>query len=253
MPYARVGDADLYYDEFGAGAPVLIVHGMLTTGRNHARLALTLSSSYRVVVPDLRGYGRSGPRPRHYPPDFYARDAADLVGLLAHLGLTGVRIIGFGDGAEVALLLALAAPERVRAVLAVDVSGAFTADLLDILPRLGVWSETGSTNNLPRRVEAFRDYGQAGTAAMWREWRAAVAAIIAAGGDISRSRGAEITCPVLLINGADDSVNPADQSWALAAAIPGAELRLVPDVGQLVYNRQDRTLTDLAVAWFADH
>ncbi len=253
MPYARVGDADLYYEEFGAGEPVLIVHGMLTTGRNHARLALTLSSAYRVITPDLRGYGRSGPRPRRYPPDFYARDAADLAGLLAHLELTGVRVIGFGDGAEVALLLALAAPERIHAVLAVDVSGAFTPDLLDVLPRLGAWAETGSTNNLPRRVEAFQEYGREGTVAIWRAWRAAVRAIIMAGGNISLAQGGDIRCPVLLINGADDSVNLPAQSRALAAAIPGAELRLVPDVGQLVYNRQDRTLTDLAVQWFADH
>ena len=253
MPYARVGDADLYYDEFGAGDPVLIVHGMLTTGRNHARPALTLSGQYRVIVPDLRGYGRSGPRPRTFPADFYARDAADMRGLLEQLGLTGVRVLGFGDGAEVALLLALAAPERVRALIAVDVSGAFSPALLDILPRLGAWSETGSTDNLPRRVEAFRDYGQAGVATMWREWRAAVGAIIAAGGDISLSQGARLACPVLLINGADDNVNPPAMSHALAAAIPQATLHLVPDVGQLVYNRQDRTLTDLAAEWFATH
>ncbi len=253
MPYARVGDADLYYDEFGAGAPVLIVHGMLTSGRNHARLALTLSSTYRVIAPDLRGYGRSGPRPRRFPPDFYARDAADMQGLLEQLGLTNVRVLGFGDGAEVALLLALAAPERIRALIAVDVSGAFSSALLDVLPRLGAWAETGSTDNLPRRVEAFRDYGQAGVIAIWREWRAAVQAIIAAGGDISLSRGADLACPVLLINGSNDNVNPLAQSEALAAAIPQATLHLVPDVGQLVYNRQDSTLTALAVEWFAAH
>ena len=253
MPRAHVGDADLYYDEFGAGAPVLIVHGILETGRTYALVALALSSGYRVVIPDLRGYGRSGPRPRRFPPDFYARDAADLVGLLTQLDLTAVRVLGFGDGAEVALLLALAAPERVRALIAVDVSGTFPPALLDVLPTFGDWASDGLSETPSLRNEAFHEYGRAGTLAMWNEWKAAVRAIIAAGGDISLSQAGHIACPALLINGVDDTVNTVAVSQTLAAAIPHAELRLIPDMGQLVYSRQNRLFSDLAAQWFATH
>ncbi len=253
MPQVRVGDADLYYEEFGTGDPLLIVHGILETGRSYARVGLALSSGYRVVIPDLRGYGRSGPRPRHFPPDFYARDAADLAGLLTQLDLTGVRVLGFGDGAEVALLLALAVPERVRAMIAVDVSGAFAPSLLEVLPTFGDWATAGSSDTPTLRNEAFQEYGRAATLAMWAEWKAAVRAMIAAGGDISLSQAERIACPVLLINGADDPVNTVAVSERLAAALPQAELRLIPDMGQLVYSRQNRLFSDLTATWFAAH
>ncbi len=251
MPYARVDEADLYYDEFGTGDPLLIAHGMLDTGRSHARLALTLSRNYRVIAPDLRGYGRSGPRPRRFPPDFYARDAADLAGLLAYLHLHTVRVLGFGDGAEAALLLALAAPERIRAVIGVDVSGAFTPLLLDVLPTLGNWAAPDSNEGVLMRAEAYRDYGPAGTVAIWDGWKTAVRAVVAAGGDISLSQAGRIACPVFILNGAADPLNPVAQSQALAAAIPQADLQLVPSMDQLMYHTA--LLSDLVTQWFAAH
>ncbi|MDQ2808833.1 MAG: alpha/beta hydrolase [Chloroflexota bacterium] len=251
MPQVYVGDANLYYDEFGVGDPLLIVHGMLDTGRSHARLALTLSSHYHVIAPDLRGYGRSEPRPRRFGADFYARDAADLAGLLEQLHFTAVRVLGFGDGAEAALLLALAAPDRIRAVIAVDVSGAFTPALLEVLPTLGNWAAPDSRDGLVMRAEAYRDYGSAGTVAIWAGWKAAVRAIVAAGGDISLSQAGRIACPVFILNGATDPLNPVAQSETLAAAIPQADLQLVPDMEQLMYHTT--LLTDLVTQWFATH
>jgi valacyclovir hydrolase len=253
MPQVRVGEADIFYDEFGTGEPVLLIHGMLDTGRTHARQALHLSQQFRVIVPDLRGYGKSGPRPRQFPPDFYARDVADMAGLLDHLGLTEVRVLGFGDGAEVALLLALDYPERIRSLVVLDVTGAFSPAMLEALPQLGNWAATGSTNGMARRIEAFREYGQEGTQAIWESWKTAVRTIIARGGDISLSRAGGITCPVRIINGADDSVNTAAMSHTLAEAIPNAELHLVPDMGQLVHNKQSNRFNDEVLEWFNAH
>src|SRR4051812_38903052 len=139
MPQVHVNEAGIYYEEYGTGEPLLLLHGMLETGRSHARLILTLSGHYRVVVPDLRGYGQSTPRPRDFPPDFYQRDADDMAALLAGLDLTGVRVLGNGDGAEVALLLALTVPERIRAIVALSVTGAFPPQIAEMLPQLGTW------------------------------------------------------------------------------------------------------------------
>lgn len=252
MPLARVNGAELYYEEFGAGAPLLFVHGMLETGRTYAKATLACSTKYHVLVPDLRGYGRSLPRPRTFPPDFYARDAADLGALLRHLRLADVRVIGSGDGAEVALLLAAAAPDLIRAVVAVDVSGAFPDALLAILPEIGNWADDPQTPNLARRTTAIREYGLEGTQAIWAGWKQAVRQIIASGGNVSLEQARTIRCPVLIVNHDDDPLNTPAMSRRLRDAIPHAELDLLADIDPRTFDAHFYWYTPHVQSWLAD-
>jgi valacyclovir hydrolase len=253
MPLARVNGAELFYEEFGTGAPLLIVHGMLETGRTYAKATLACSTQYHVLVPDLRGYGRSLPRPRTFPPDFYARDAADLAALLRHLRLTDVRVIGNGDGAEVALLLAAAAPELIGAVIAVDVSGAFPQALLEILPEIGNWVDDPQTPNLARRTTAIREYGLEGTQAIWAGWKQAVRQIIAAGGNVSLEQARTIRCPVLIVNHDDDPLNTPAMSRRLRDAIPNAELDLLTNIDPRTFDAHFYWYTPHVQTWLAAH
>ena len=253
MAQVRLGDAEIYYEEFGNGPALLLLHGMMESGRMLAQLALRLSSHYRVILPDLRGYGRSGPQPRTFPLDFYQRDAADMAALLAHLGVKETRVLGTGDGAEVALLLALAQPTLVRAIVAVDVTGALPAALLDVLPDMDRWVDAPGPGELARRAAAIAAYGLEGIRAMWAGWKGAMRAIIAVGGNISLRQAGGIRCPVLILNGADDTLNTPAMSHALAAALPHGELRLMPNTAQLVYDKNLRDFHDLITQWFQAH
>ena len=253
MPQVRLGEAEIYYEEFGNGPALLLLHGMMESGRRLAQLALRLSTHYRVILPDLRGYGRSQPQPRTFPTDFYRRDAAEMAALLKHLGVSGARVLGTGDGAEVALLLALAHPALVRAVVAVDVTGALPASLLDLLPGIDSWVDNPRPDELAHRQAALSQYGLDGVQAMWRGWKGAMRAIIAAGGNISLAQAGGIRCPVLILNGAEDTLNTPAMSQALAAALPQAELRLMPNTSQLVYDKNLREFHDLITEWFQAH
>ena len=253
MPQARVNDVDLFYEEFGAGDPLLLIHGMMETGRTYAKVALSLCNSYRVIVPDLRGYGRSRPPQRTFPPDFYARDAADLAALLRALQITGARVIGAGDGGEVALLLAIQAPGLVRSVVAIDVTGAFPQALLAVLPRIGAWANDPNTVMLARRSNAIREYGVEGMQGIWAGWKAAVRAIIAAGGDISLRQAGQIACPTLIINQAGDALNTPEMTNALVQAIPQADLRLLRNVDTRAYDTHRYWLNDEVMRWLAEH
>src|SRR5689334_18382383 len=250
MPQAQLGEAAIYYEEFGQGAPVLLLHGMMETGRTLAQLALRLSSHYRVILPDLRGYGRSRPQPRTFPSNFYARDAADMAALLRHLQITETRVLGTGDGAEVALMLALSQPGLVQAIVAIDVTGALPPALLDLLPTIDSWVDGPGPGELAQRTAAISAYGLDGVRAMWQGWKQAVRTIIAAGGNISLAQAGGIRCPVLILNGAEDTLNTPVMSRALAAALPAGELHLVPNTSQLGYDKGMRSFHDLIVQWF---
>jgi pimeloyl-ACP methyl ester carboxylesterase len=96
MSTATVADATLYYREQGAGDPLVLVHGFTATGEGWATaVATALADRYRVLVPDLRGHGRS----TGAPDAGHGRDAADLVALLDHLGLERAHFVGHSGGA----------------------------------------------------------------------------------------------------------------------------------------------------------
>ncbi|HUS17048.1 MAG TPA: alpha/beta hydrolase [Chloroflexia bacterium] len=255
MPHIEANGASLFYDQVGSGAPAIVLPGMFESGRSHARLALTLSSRFRVIMPDLRGYGRSRPPQRRFADDFYQRDAADMAALLTGLGLHDVRVVGAGDGAEVALLLAIRHPHLVRSIVAVDVSGAFAPGLLELLPHIANWEDpSANPEDMAHRNRVVREYGLETTLETWRQWKVAVRAILEHGGNISLAQAGAITSPVLILNGAADPLNTPAMSQELAATIPRAELRLVPDVRQLVYSPGRQSgFGDLVLEWLAAH
>lgn len=103
----------------GTGQPVLFIHGFTGTAlADHGILLDEFRDEYRLIAPDLRGYGASRPPNRDFPVDFYQRDAADMAALLRALDCGPAIVLGFSDGAEAALILAATDPDLVRGVVA---------------------------------------------------------------------------------------------------------------------------------------
>ena len=104
-----------------ASAPVLLMmHGLTRNSADFEALAGHLVDKYRLVVPDQRGRGQSepDPDPANYRPDIYA---ADMWALLDSLAVHRAGLIGTSLGGLMAMLMAAAAPDRVRAVVLNDI------------------------------------------------------------------------------------------------------------------------------------
>ena len=118
MPYADLGDVTLFFTDDGAGAvPLLLVHGWGADSHEWNAHIPHLAATRRVLAPDLRGHGYSS-----VPEGGYTISglAADLVGLLDHLGVAKVVAVGHSMGGQVVSALAVEWPERVAAMVAVD-------------------------------------------------------------------------------------------------------------------------------------
>ena len=105
----------LYYEAYGVGDPLLLVHG---NGGSIGSLAAQIAyfrEHYRVIAMDSRDHGRSGDSPDNLT---YERMTDDLAALLDHLNTGPVYVLGWSDGATEALLLALRHPAKVRKVAA---------------------------------------------------------------------------------------------------------------------------------------
>ena len=119
MPYANAKDGtDLYYKDWGQGAPVVLLHGWPLTGDSFDDAALALAEhGMRAIVPDRRGFGRSDQPWNGYDYDTFADDVAAV---LDHAGITEpVALVGFSmGGGEVARFLTKQGAQRVsKAVL----------------------------------------------------------------------------------------------------------------------------------------
>jgi non-heme chloroperoxidase len=126
MPLLTVGTEngnpiELHFEDVGAGAPVVLIHGWPLSGRSwENQVAPLVAAGHRVITYDRRGFGDSSKPWNGYDYDTFA---ADLNALLEHLDLTGATLVGFSmGGGEVVRYLSRYGSGRVaRAVLAAAV------------------------------------------------------------------------------------------------------------------------------------
>ena len=122
MPYVTVGkensgSIDIYYEDFGAGQPIVLIHGFPLSGHSwEKQVAVLLEAGYRVITYDRRGFGNSSQPSFGYDYDTFA---ADLNTLMTELDLRDTVLVGFSMGTgEVTRYLGKYGSERVsKAVL----------------------------------------------------------------------------------------------------------------------------------------
>lgn len=231
MPVFERDDIKIVYTVKGNGAPVLLLHGFMGTGTTEFPALLAwLEKHFTVIAPDLRGYGQSSPKPRQYGRDFYLHDAEDMAALLNHLDLPPAIVIGYSDGGEVALWLPILAPKRVNRVVTWGAIGHF-----DPVMRSAVLS---MLNMRWRTPQIDQLHGAEYISEMAHRWVVSLTQIIESGGDITYSRAKEINCPVLLILGNKDPLNPVEMGRTMAEALPQGKFSLYKNTGHAVHTEQ---------------
>ncbi|MFE2489434.1 alpha/beta fold hydrolase [Streptomyces mirabilis] len=138
------GRIRLFFTSLGPpDAPaLLLVHGWGGDGREWSPHAEALANTFRVIVPDLRGHGRSAVPERNNTP---AEMADDLAALLDVLGTGPLVAVGHSMGVQVVNLLAVHHPHTVRSVIALDPAhGAHGSELAEIPGRLAAYRTKGA-------------------------------------------------------------------------------------------------------------
>lgn len=112
--HASLEDARVYYEVYGAGAPVFLLHGNGEDLHVFDAMTAALSRQYQVFALDTRGHGKStrGKKPFHFKTF-----AEDVAGVMECLKIPQALVVGFSDGGNTALHLALQFPERVSGLV----------------------------------------------------------------------------------------------------------------------------------------
>ena len=115
MPKVQVGDVELYYEEYGEGVPVVLIHGLAGDCSAWKAQIASMEKNYRVLAFDNRGAGRSSAPDYPYTSSHFA---ADTIGLMDAVGITEpAHVIGRSMGGAIAQMMALDYPDRVRSLL----------------------------------------------------------------------------------------------------------------------------------------
>jgi pimeloyl-ACP methyl ester carboxylesterase len=110
--YVSVNSLEMYYETYGSGQPLVLLHGNLSTiGTSFGKVLPKLSSTRRIIYVEQQGHGHTADIDRPFSLEQWAQDT---IALLHHLGIEQADFFGYSSGGAVALEIALRSPALVR-------------------------------------------------------------------------------------------------------------------------------------------
>ena len=240
--YAPAHAQQLWSRQEGAGAAVVLLHGLADTHDLWRHQLAALAGRYRVVAFDLRGHGRSSVD----GTAFTLSDlASDVVATLAGLDIDRATFVGLSMGGGVAQTIAIEHPERVRALVLVSTSSEFPeatrqrfVDRAALAEREGMAAVVDAT--VPRWfTPAFADHAPDEVERTRRSVLAIDPAAFAAASRANAVRHltdrlTEVRCPVLFVGGADDPAGPERALAIYRRVLAQLQSEIVPATSHLV-------------------
>lgn len=249
--FAQIGDTRIHYHLLGEGPPLVLLHGGgpgATGWSNWHRNIAALATRYRVVIPDLPGFGRSSPRPRG--TSFPTWWAGPITALLDALGIAKAHFIGNSLGGSITLTIALETPERVDRMILMGSGGSFAP--VSPFPTPGIVTlrtfyqgEGPSLARLKAFIGQFvYDPAQITDDLIATRFATAMTPAIVADPPMQRNPGdppdvdiwrdrrlTALPHKTLMIWGREDRVMPLDMAFPLLRQIPEARLLVIPKCG----------------------
>jgi len=220
-------DTKLYYETYGSGAPLLMLHGGVYGYIDEfSGIIPKLAERYQVICLGMRGHVKSDIGKAPYT---YEQRAEDAIKMIRHLGLEKVTVIGFSDGGFAAYKLAALYPESVEKMV---VMGAGDDPVKD--------SDPGFTYTAKDLLSAYPDYFKKRLDHMpeperWDESLAMISDLYNHS-MVSAETFTKINCPppVLIMSGDADEYSSPAKMLAAHKSIPNSQLSLIPGCGHVI-------------------
>ena len=242
--YVDAGGIHTYYEATGTGTPVVLLHGGLSTAEAWGGQAPALAEHYRVHVPERRGHGRTADSAG---PFTYPAMADETIAFVEALAIGPAHLIGWSDGAVVALLVALRRPDLVRKLVLmgqyVNLDGAVpeNTELMNAMTR---------ATFPPRFEQAYAAMSPDGPEHFGVVFEKSVALWRSDPG-IAVDELAGVAAPTLVLLG-DDDVVTIEHAAAMQRALPDGQLAVVPGTSHALPMEKPGLVNRLILDFLAD-
>ena len=246
--YAPVNGIKVYYEVYGQGKPLVLLHGaFMTIADNWGQLIPELSKTRKVIALEMQGHGHTQYSDRKLD---LATMASDVAGLMDHLKVDSADVVGYSMGGSVAYQLTIQNPKRVNKLVVIsstykstgwrpEVSGAFKVmkpEMFDNSPMKTAYDATA-----PDKTK-------------WRKFMEQMLVFIGSRFDMGDSNIAKIASPVLLISGDNDGLDKVElmKTYQLLGGgvsadmspMPKSHLAVIPSQSHVSLMMQSKTILD---------
>lgn len=221
--YVQTTDAKIYYETYGKGQPIVLLHGgIMGAIEEMGDFIEQLQDSYYVIVIASRGHGKSEIGKL---PITYEAKANDIIRVIETETTDSVTLLGFSDGAYTAYKVASLAPNRVKKLIAIgageQIPGlrkvVFSGEAFDLENEF--WKKRTALMPEPDRIKSF-----------WASMEQFYNTMSA-----SKALFKSIHCPVLLMAGENDQNAPLHTVINAYHMIPDSQLSIIPHAGHVVF------------------
>lgn len=219
----KINNMDMYYEIHGAGQPLIILHGFTGSSAGVAELFKNLLPNYQLIIPDLRGHGKSTNPSKQFT---FKQSAQDIFALLDYLKIEKCSGIGFSGGALTLLRMAYEQQERISTMAIVAAAPYFPQATRDVMKLVTVESKTEEEWNAMRKIHF---HGDEQIKVLWQNAH-----------DFSENQDdmnftpemlSQIKTKTLIIQGDRDPIYPIDLTIELFKNIKHSYLWILPNMG----------------------
>lgn len=264
MAQAEINGISLYYEEHGAGVPVVMIAGLASDSQSWLPLIPHLSSHFHLVLPDNRAVGRTQPLDAETGIELMA---SDVVALLDELGIAKAHVVGHSMGGIVAMELAANHSERVDRLVVMCSGPVRTARNVSLIDTLVTSREAGLSDELwfktffywlfsPSFFENGQAVDEAVRMAIDYPLRQPVEAMRKQTDAIARfeskSSNDRIRAPTLGLAGANDLMIPPEEMRAILADIENFRFDIVDAAAHSVHWEAPQAVADKILSFLND-
>ncbi len=218
-----INGIDMYFELHGAGEPLVLLHGGMGVGANWQLIFKEPPVGYQLVIPDLRGHGRTTNPSMEFT---FRQCAEDVLTLIDTLGIERFKAMGMSLGAKTLLHVATQQPDRVEAMTLVSATPYFPEQARSVMRQMT------SDNRSDQEWQQMREWHTQGDEQIRALWKMA-------NGFKDSYDDLNFTPPylstikarTLIVHGDRDPLYPVGLAMEMYAAIPRSYLWIIPNGG----------------------
>jgi pimeloyl-ACP methyl ester carboxylesterase len=222
---AAVNGIEMYYETSGEGDPLILLHGFNGSGQAWAGVIPEFAKHYRVIVPDLRGHGRSTNPSNRFT---HRQSALDVLALMDALEVKQFKAMGISTGGMTLIHMATQQPSRVEAMVLIGATIYFPEQAREIMRKATVESLTPGVYERRRQIHLHGDEQIRALQQQFHDFKDSYDDMNFTGPYLST-----ITARTLIVHGDRDQFFPVAIPVEMYRSIPHSFLWIIPRGGHV--------------------